>query len=162
MERTLKVVEARHAIEDLVFSYAEAIDLGHIERLVELLADCTLTMPDGSRLQGGAAIADHYRSIIRFYDDDDNEVSYRAGACTPRTRHVTTNLQYEFAGDVESADVRCCFTVYQHLDGANTIVAGGRYVDRFEATASGWRIRERAIHVDHPGDMTHHVRESIT
>jgi 3-phenylpropionate/cinnamic acid dioxygenase small subunit len=158
VERTLKIVQARHAIEDVLHRYAAAIDTADLEAIGPLLHGCALFMPDGAKLDGGAAIVEHYRKVILFYDDDERVVEYRQHRCSPRTRHVITNVTYRFSPDVTVADVHSCFTVYQNLDGENPIVAGGRYFDRFAATISGWQMTERAIHVDHPGDMSRHVR----
>jgi len=158
MERTLKTVLARHAIEAIVFGYAEAVDSGELERLATLLTGCEVIMPDGRRLEGGRAIADHYAGILQFFDAAGNAVSYGSGPCTPATKHVTTNLQFEFDNAVTRAAVRSYFTVYQGGPAGNAIVAGGRYLDRFVEPMHGWQITRRAIHVDHQGDMSHHVR----
>ena len=160
MERTLKIVLARHAIEAIVFGYAEAVDSGELERLVKLLAGCELVMPDGRTLEGGRTIADHYAGILQFFDQAGNAVTYGSSPCSPLTKHVTTNLQFDFDNAVSSADVRSYFTVYQGGPAGNAIVAGGRYLDRFEETLHGWQITRRVIHVDHTGDMRHHVRHA--
>jgi 3-phenylpropionate/cinnamic acid dioxygenase small subunit len=162
MERTLKVVEARHAIEAILFGYAEAIDGGDLEHLVDLLADCRLQMPDGTLLEGGRAVSEHYQRLVKFYDAAEQEVAYRRLACTPRTQHVTTNVQYDFSSDLESVAVRCCFTVHQTLAGNMTLIAGGRYLDRFDSTTHGWRMVERRVLVDHTGDMSRHVHTPLT
>lgn len=158
MERTLKTVLARHAIEAIVFGYAEAVDSGRLERLVTLLAGCEVVMPDGESLQGGRAVADHYAGLLQFYDAAGNAADYGSAPCTPLTKHVTSNLQFEFDNAVASADVRSYFTVYQGGPAGNAIVAGGRYLDRFVETMHGWQLTRRAIRVDHQGDMSHHVR----
>lgn len=159
MDRTLKMLQARQAVEATLFGYAEAIDAGEIDRLRTLLAACTISLLDGSELKGGPAIADHYAAVIRFYDDDENPVDYGSGG-TPRTRHVTTNLQLEFDPDLRHVDVRSYFTVYQNLDGSNPVIAGGRYVDRFDNTMHGWQMVSRAIHLDQRGDMSRHIKEA--
>ena len=95
MEKALKMLQARHAIEQILFRYAEAVDQGDLETLGDLLHSCTVELSD-HRLEGGAAIAAHYRSIIRFYDDQENPVDYQRGTTTPRTRQVTTKLVFDF------------------------------------------------------------------
>lgn len=160
MERTLETVLARHAIEAIVFGYAEAVDSGEFERLVTLLARCEVIMPDGGSLAGGRAVAEHYARIVQLYDRDGKVVEYGSGHCTPLTKHVTSNLQFDFDNAVSRAGVRSYFTVYQGGPAGNAIVAGGRYVDRFERNLHGWQIVRREIHVDHQGDMRHHVRRT--
>jgi hypothetical protein len=160
MERTLDTVLARHAIEAIVFGYAEAVDSGELERLVSLLGRCEVIMPDGESLAGGRAVADHYARIIQFYDRDGHVVEYGSTPCSPLTKHVTSNLQFDFDNPVTRADVRSYFTVYQGGPAGNAIVAGGRYLDRFERSLHGWQIVRREIHVDHQGDMRNHVRSA--
>lgn len=157
MEREMSLMVARHAIEDAIFAYAEAIDSGRIEDLIGLLADCSLILPDGNSLEGGAAIAARYRDLIIFYDEDGRQLPRGATTGTPRTRHVITNLRFRFASDARAAEVTSYLTVYQNLDGVNTLVAGGRYVDRFELTISGWRTKAKSIFIEQGGDMSRHT-----
>jgi len=157
MERALKVVQARHVIEEVLFRYAEAVDHGDLETLAELLHACTMVLTDDTRLEGGAAIAAHYRSIIQFYDDDEKPVEYQRGRTTPRTRHLTTNVLFDFSSQLTSADVRSYFTCYQTLGRKTEIIAGGRYLDRFNFTISSWQLTERRILVDDAGDMSRHL-----
>lgn len=158
MDHTATLAQARMAIEDVLFAYAEAVDMADFDALARVLATCHLMLPDGTRLEGGRAITEHYRRIIRFYDAAGNEVDYQAGQCTPRTRHVTTNVRVTLSAQATSADVRSYFTAYQTIDGRNEIVAGGRYLDRFSLSLGRWTLVERRILVDNPGDMSRHAR----
>lgn len=157
MDRLMKIFEARCAIEDVVFGYADAIDCGYLERLEDLLGDCELMLRDGTSIRG-TAIAERYRNMIIFYDEQENVVEYRAGRCTPRTRHVTTNLRFEFDATVSEATVRSYFSAYQTLGGTAALIAGGRYEDRFRLTGSRWRMVRRIIHVDDLADMSRHLK----
>jgi 3-phenylpropionate/cinnamic acid dioxygenase small subunit len=114
-------------------------------------------MPDGNTLTGAEEICDHYRNLIIFYDSDGNVVPYQRGECTPRTRHVITNLVFDFDNAVKAADVRSYFTAYQTIGDRNEIIAGGRYVDHFELDLQGWHIVEREIFLDNQGDMSQHL-----
>jgi hypothetical protein len=162
VEHTLKIAAARFAIETLLYGYAEAIDTGDIERLGTLLPACRIVMPNGGTLDGGAAIVEHYRGLIVFYDADERPVDYERLACSPRTRHIMSNSIFAFAPDVTSGTVRTCFTVYQNLDGQNPIIAGGRYEDRCSLSPQGWQIDERRIMLDHPGDLSRHLKQALT
>jgi 3-phenylpropionate/cinnamic acid dioxygenase small subunit len=157
MSRSMKMFEARCAIEDVLFGYAEAIDCGHLERLEDLLGDCELALRDGTTLHG-AAIAERYRNMIIFYDEQENEVAYSAGRSTPRTRHVTTNVRYEFDSAVTEVTVRSYFSAYQTLGGVAWRMAGGRYEDRFRLLDGNWRMVRRIIHVDDPADLSRHIK----
>jgi hypothetical protein len=156
MERTSLLVEARLAIEKIMFTYAEGIDLGDIETVAELFANGAIVLPDGTEVRGQSAVFDSYADMVMFYDDDENIVPYQRNACSPRTRHVVTNLIYDFDDAVTLANVRSYFTVYQTLGGTNQVIAGGRYADRFENSGKGWFIATRTIHFDNMGDMSRH------
>ena len=158
MERVQNVAVGRFSIEGIMYRYAEAIDSGDIETVGMLFAKGQILMPDGGTLSGSAEIANHYISIIRFFDADEKEVDYVRLETTPRTKHVITNLQMEFNNAVDRAEVRSYFTVYQNLGGQNDLVAGGRYEDVFELDLTGWHIAERSIYLDSPGDITRHLK----
>jgi hypothetical protein len=157
MDRTVEITQARFAIEDALFRYAEAIDTGDIETVGVIFAKGGVVMPNGDKVEGYQAVFELYRDIIIFYDAEEQPTPYVRGACSPRTRHVTSNVIYEFDNEVTSAEVRSYFSVYQTLAGQNTIIAGGRYVDRFEKDIGGWHISERRIYNDNFADMTGHL-----
>lgn len=157
MERFQKTSLARQVIEDTMHRYAYGIDTADIETVGDIFAAGALIHNDGTETRGPKAITELYSSLIIFYDEEGNQVPYRRKECSPKTRHVTTNLIFEFNSDVTAADVRSYFTVYQTIDGANQIIAGGRYADRFEHDPYGWHLIERRILIDNKGDMSHHL-----
>jgi 3-phenylpropionate/cinnamic acid dioxygenase small subunit len=157
MDRALKITEARTAIEDIVYRYAEAIDLGDLETVGELFAKGRVVISGGDDVTGTQDVLDLYTDLVKFYDEDENVVPYERFAVTPRTRHVTTNLIFEFNDAVTEAGVRSYFSVYQTLDRQNEIVAGGRYLDKFAKDSAGWHIVAREILIDNRGDMRRHV-----
>jgi 3-phenylpropionate/cinnamic acid dioxygenase small subunit len=157
MDQTEQITQARHAIEDALFRYAEAIDTGDIETVGTIFTQGAVVMPNGDKVEGYQPVFELYRDIIIFYDADEQPTPYVRSACSPRTRHVTSNVIYEFDNEVTTAEVRSYFSVYQTLGGQNTIIAGGRYVDRFDKDIDGWHISERRIYNDNFGDMTRHL-----
>ncbi len=159
MDRSQNIAQARFAIEGIIFRYAEALDGGDLETLAELFAAGAIKPAVGEPVQGAQAVLDLYAKIVKFYDADENPAPYQRRQCTPRTRHVTTNLIFEFDNAVTQAEVRSTFTVYQNLGGRNEIIAGGRYVDQFQRTIAGWQLAERQILIDSPGDLSRHLNE---
>lgn len=145
MERIQAVAAARFAIEDIMFRYAEGIDTGDIETVGKVFAKGALVMPDGSSLDGAEAVFENFSNLIIFYDSDGNVVPYARGQCTPRTRHVTSNIIYEFNDAVNQADIRSYTTCYQTIDGKNEIIFGGRYIDSFALDREGWHLVSRSI-----------------
>ena len=157
MDRTQNVAQARFAIEDIIFRYAEALDEGDLETVSQLFANGAIKPAVGEPAEGAQEVFKLYSSIVKFYDEGEHEVPYRRRECTPRTRHVTTNLIFAFDSTVTEAQVRSYFTVYQNLGGRNELIVGGRYVDKFKRTISGWHLVERQIHIENAGDLSRHL-----
>ena len=160
MDRFQKTSIARRVIEDTMYRYAEGIDTADIETVGDIFAAGSLVSFDGSVTTGPKAITELFSKGIIFYDEAGKQVPYQRKACSPLTRHVTTNLIFEFDTGITVANVRSYFTVYQTIDGANPIIAGGRYHDRFEHDPYGWHLIERRILLDNLGDMSHHLSQA--
>ena len=159
MDRTVQLAQARFVIEEIMFRYAELLDAGDIEGLSALFARGSIKPAVGEPVKGAEEVFKLFAAAVKFYDADENPVPYQRGQCTPRTRHVTTNLIFTFDNAVMEATVRSVFTVYQTLEGRNEIIAGGRYVDRFMRTLQGWHLDERQIIIENAGDMSRHLND---
>ena len=158
MERIQAIAAARFAVEDIMLRYAEGIDVGDIETVGDVFAEGELVMPDGSSLVGAKQVFDHFSNLIIFYDVEGRVVPYRRLASTPRTRHVTSNIIYDFNDAVNHASVRSYITCYQTIDDKNEIIFGGRYVDTFDLDEKGWHLVCREILGDNIGDTSHHLK----
>jgi hypothetical protein len=137
-----------HAIETLVLTYAERVDLGDFAGVADLFAHATYRAAAGDQVAssvGAAAVLATFETLVRRYDDG-----------TPRTKHVTTNLMVEVDGDEASS--RCYFTVFQQTDAISLQpIIAGRYHDRFARVDGAWRFTDRLIHSDLIGDLSHHL-----
>jgi len=137
-----------HAVETLIMTYAERVDLGDFPGVAALFAHATYRAEHGGQIasqQGADAVRATFEGMVRRYDDG-----------TPRTKHVTTNLQVEVDGD--TATSRCYYTVFQQTDvlPLQPIIAG-RYHDRFERVDGTWRFADRLIYSDLIGDLSQHL-----
>ncbi|HZX05601.1 nuclear transport factor 2 family protein [Kribbella sp.] len=133
-------------LENLILRYAELVDDGDFTAVAELLADATYR-GSGAPLQGRAEIEQWFRDTLIVYPDG-----------TPRTQHVTTNIAIEADGN-DTAEARSYVTVLQAVDGAvPQVIAAGRYRDRFERRAGGWRWTERTVKIRLVGDVSKHLR----
>jgi 3-phenylpropionate/cinnamic acid dioxygenase small subunit len=142
------MADAARAIEKLIFTYAELIDHGDIAGLADLLSAATIGV-DGAAagLRGREQIIDLFRSTVRLHDDG-----------TPKTKHVTTNVQLDVDDGAGTATARSYFTVFQAATGLplQPIVAG-RYRDRFECRDGSWVFVERRFTTDLVGDVSRHL-----
>lgn len=137
-----------HAIETLIMTYAERVDLGDFAGVAELFEHATYRADNAGVMteqQGSAAVLATFENLVRRYPDG-----------TPRTKHVTTNVIIEI--DDHTATARSYFTVFQQTDalGLQPIIAG-RYHDRFEKHDGTWRFTDRLILSDLVGDLSHHL-----
>jgi ketosteroid isomerase-like protein len=142
------MADAERTIENLIFSYAGFVDDGDLEGVATLLADCTIGVdgvPGG--LRGREKILELLTSTIRIHEDG-----------TPRTKHVTTNVQIEVDEAAGTATSRSYFTVLQAVSGfgLQPIVAG-YYRDRFARVDDRWRFVERRYTTDLIGDVSRHL-----
>ena len=138
--------DAHAAIETLIFSYAERVDLGDFEGAGELFAHGERRFgPEGTPL-GGPALAEALRSSFRMHDG------------SPRTKHVTTNVLIDVDEEAGTATARSYFTVPQATrEMPLQLIAAGRYHDAFERVDGVWRFRSRVILLDHQGEIGQHL-----
>jgi hypothetical protein len=137
----------RGSIANLVYSLAEAIDAGDLERVEHLFGDGTFTLAGRQSRVGGAEFRDVIASGMRFYDG------------SPRTLHIVTNLAIDLDGPEGRASSTAYVAVLQAVppDFPLQVVMTGRYLDRFTRADDGrWCFTERAMHVDQVGDTSFH------
>src|SRR5512144_2316524 len=108
----MSAADDRAAITALVMGYAERIDAGDLAGVAAYFADATYRSVPGGEYRGAAAVRAVLEERVMLYEG------------VPRTKHVTTNLIVELAGDAAAA--RSYFTVLQAAPGAplQPIVAG--------------------------------------
>ena len=139
-------MDSEQSIRHLIFSYARLIDAGNFEGLAALFAQGAIEGPDGSLIQGSAAVLALYQSTTRIYPDTG----------TPCTHHVTTNVDIQIEGSQASA--RSYFTVYQGLpDFPLQAIICGRYNDRFTRQAGAWQFDRRRMEPTLLGDLSRHL-----
>ena len=140
-------MDSAREIENLIYRYAELLDLGDIPAMAALFAEAELVGPDDV-VQGAGAdtIAMIYDRFVRRYEDG-----------TPSTHHVTTNVIIEIDdGDLE-ANARSYFTVFQATDElALQPIIAGRYHDKFVKREGAWQFARRKMLPRLVGDMSQH------
>ena len=137
-----------HAIETLIMTYAERVDLGDFAGVADLFDGATYrsVLGDDVTVQDGRdAVLATFETLVRRYPDG-----------TPRTKHVTTNVMVEVDGDTATA--RSYYTVMQQTDvlPLQPIICG-RYHDAFAKDGETWRFTDRLIFSDLIGDLSQHL-----
>ena len=142
--------DAADAIEALIYTYAERIDLADLDGVGALFAHGPFI---GESAEGedyalsGEALAKGLQGAIRLYEGN------------PRTRHLTTNVAVEVDEDAGTGLARSYFVVLQQTPELPLQpIVSGRYRDRFERVDGVWRFAERRVRTDHMGDLSAHLR----
>lgn len=140
--------DAIAAITQLLYRYAEAMDLGRLEQAAAMLGHARILTGAAQPLDARELLALWRRLIIL----------YPCG--TPRTRHLISNPIIDVAEDGQTASARSCYTVLQAAEGfALQVIASGRYFDRFACIGGSWQFVERDYRqMDFAGDLRHHLR----
>ncbi|MBS4754559.1 nitroreductase family protein [Nocardioides sp. zg-ZUI104] len=141
-EHTEEAVE----VEDLVLSYADAMDLGDAERAAGLFTpDAVLVGPEGVELVGAAAIAAHLGGEAA-----------RSRACA----HHVSNLSSTWdRGTGSWRVVGYCMRWREDVDGSQTR-SYWRTEDDVVRADAGWRIRRRVV-TERGADRTGTVAEQV-
>jgi len=143
------MTDARSAISDLVYTYAERIDLGDFDGLADLFTHAVVIGGEDFVRKGRDEVLAMYVDGTRRYEDNG----------TPHTKHVTTNLMVDVDEEAGTATARSYFTVLQALPDSLALqpIIAGRYHDRFEKVDGAWRFSERRMLVDLVGDLSQHL-----
>jgi 3-phenylpropionate/cinnamic acid dioxygenase small subunit len=132
------------AIAALIYTYAERVDAGDLDGMAALFAHATYRS-QVAEYASAVELAAVMKRRIRLYDG------------IPRTKHVTTNLMIDVAGDAATA--RSYFTVLQATPALPLqVIVAGRYHDRFARADGAWRFADRLVLIDLAGDLSHHLR----
>ncbi|HEV8298200.1 MAG TPA: nuclear transport factor 2 family protein [Acidimicrobiales bacterium] len=144
--------DAALAISNLVYRYAELLDLGQFEAVGKLFEHATITtdMSDEVRV-GSAAMTAQFTEWTRRYEDG-----------TPRTRHMTTNLIIELGDDGTTAKARSYYTVFQQTDELPLQpIISGRYHDEFAVIDGAWAFTKRHYINELFGDLSAHLLRPV-
>jgi 3-phenylpropionate/cinnamic acid dioxygenase small subunit len=144
---------AESAITGLVHRYAELMDAGDFVAAAALFRRARLVVDRGGELalDAGTMLAIWTRDVIVYPDG------------TPRTKHVTTNLNVHVDDAAGSATCRSYYTVFQQTDEFPLQpILCGRYHDRFEHVDGAWHFTERDYSMlDLVGDTSRHLRTPL-
>ncbi|MGY0489381.1 nuclear transport factor 2 family protein [Streptomyces sp. WG-D5] len=139
---------AVRAVENLIATYAELVDTGDLAGAGRLFAEGVFVGTDGTEFVGSEAVEGMLRDRVILYDDG-----------TPRTHHVTTNINVEVDEQDRVAAARSYVTIFQAAPGLPLQpIAAGRYRDRFVERDGEWRFAERRIGIHLVGDISFHMR----
>ena len=140
--------DSRH-IENLIYRYAEHIDAGELDKVAALFQHGSIvSKKHKSRQSGYDEVLAMYQGSCRIYPD----------CGTPKTKHVTTNVQIETDSQGTSARASSYYTVFQATDSLPLQpIISGRYHDTFKKRDGAWHFHEREMLIDLVGDCSAHL-----
>ncbi len=149
------MVDAAREIENLLYRYAERIDAGDFEGVADLFAHGRIhgveNGPPDTVFEGRERVLRMYEQSTRRYEDG-----------TPKTKHVITNARIEVDDAGEHATAHSSYTVMQATpDLPLQPIITGRYHDSFHLVDGRWAFDTRVMHVDHLGNLSHHLLFSL-
>jgi hypothetical protein len=145
-------MDSAREIENLLYTYAERIDLGDLDGVAELFTHAIIFAsengPPETQFHGKEGAAKMYAMSTRLYEDDG----------TPKTKHITTNPIIHVDDEAGTATCRSYYCVVQGTPALplQPIIAG-RYHDTFQVIDGQWWFATRTLFVDLMGDLSQHL-----
>jgi anthranilate 1,2-dioxygenase small subunit len=139
----------RLGVQELIGEYAERIDEDRLEEWPDLFADpCRYLVISRSNFEAGMRQGVMYAATRGMLLDRVFSIR-RANLFEPhRYRHVIGPIRIKKI-DGDLAEVVSHFIVARIMhDGATTLFATGRYLDRVDISAASYKFRERTVVLD--------------
>ena len=135
-------------IENLVYRYAERIDSGDLAGVAALFRHGRIQAGPGMVFEGTDEVRSMYDGATRLHPDG-----------TPRTKHVTTNVQVDVDEAAGSGSARSYYTVFQQTDELplRSRSSPAAITTRSTSVDGEWWFDTREMFVDLTGDLGHHL-----
>ena len=142
-------VARRLELEDLYTAYAACLDSDALERWPEFFTeDCRYRITSAENYEAGMPLGLIYATSKNMLHDRVSALR-EANIYEPqRYRHIVANIS--FFGDRDGAlEAEASFVVVRTMqDGAMTLFAAGRYIDRVVHGPEGWRFARKDVVID--------------
>src|SRR5713226_9648480 len=145
----LAAIQRRLEIEQLYTAYAHCLDDDRLEEWPEFFTeDCTYRVTSAENHDAGLPLGIIYATSKNMLVDRVMALR-RANIYEPqRYRHLISGVRIDREG-ADALDVSASFIAVRTMqDGAMTLFAVGRYLDRIVHTASGWRFARKIVVLD--------------
>jgi SnoaL-like domain len=140
-------MSAREEILHLMNSYGFTIDTGDFEGCASLFSHGAWEM-EGAKPHSGKQEMLALLANVKLYEDG-----------TPKTKHVTSNVDLTINEAAGTARSECYVTVFQQTaDLPLQAIFSGHYFDTFERENGSWRFVKRLIRHMLVGDMRAHLK----
>ena len=142
----------KEEIMSLLNRYSYTVDGGDIQGFIALYEEAEWSVDGTTPSRGSKEVFDNVLSKIIIYEDG-----------TPRTRHVTTNIELSIDEKDGTAKGQRYVTVLQQSDSLPLqAIFSGHYHDEFVRDNGKWRFARTVIHQPFIGDMSQHMKSDFT
>ena len=140
-------MSSREEILHLMNQYGFTIDTGDLESFAGLFEHGEWCMEGAEPFVGKEHFLEGLSNVIIYPDG------------TPRTKHVTANVDLAIDENAGTAKSQCYVTLYQQTDTFPLqVIFSGHYFDDFERVDGIWRFKKRHIKHQLVGDLSAHLR----
>ena len=149
LARDLGEIARRLELQDLYTAYADCLDSDALERWPEFFTeDCRYRITSAENYEAGLPLGLIYATSKNMLRDRVSALR-EANIYEPqRYRHIVSGIR--IAGGTDGAfDTGADFVVIRTMqDGAMSLFAAGRYIDRVVRGAEGWRFAQKEVVLD--------------
>ncbi len=145
----LAEVARRLELQDLYTGYAACLDSDALERWPEFfIDDCVYRITSAENYEAGLPLGLIYATSKNMLRDRVSALR-QANIYEPqRYRHLVGGVQIE-KEERDALDTTANFLVVRTMqDGAMTLFAAGRYIDRVVRTEAGWKFARKIVVLD--------------
>ena len=145
----LAAIERRLEIEELYTAYAHCLDDDRLEEWPEFFTeDCAYRVTSAENFDSGLPLGIIYATSKNMLVDRVMALR-RANIYEPqRYRHLISCVEIT-NGERDALDARANFLVVRTMqDGAMTLFAAGRYIDRVVRSDRGWKFAGKEVILD--------------
>ncbi len=139
----------RLELQDLYTGYAACLDSDALERWPDFFTeDCAYRITSAENYEAGLPLGLIYATSKNMLKDRVTALR-QANIYEPqRYRHLVAGMQIE-RDECDTLDVTANFLVVRTMqDGAMTLFAAGRYIDRVVRSDGGWRFTGKLVILD--------------
>lgn len=139
----------RDEINSLINEYSFTLDSGDLEGFLDLFENGQWVFNNSKPCLGREELWQNVVSRVIIYDDG-----------TPRTRHVSSNIEITISEDELTATSQRYVVVYQQTDELPLqVIYSGHYFDEFVKDAvGGWRFSKCTVRGPLTGNLSYHMR----
>ncbi|MGE0258906.1 MAG: aromatic-ring-hydroxylating dioxygenase subunit beta [Alphaproteobacteria bacterium] len=142
-------IARRLELEDLYTAYADCLDSDALERWPEFFTeDCRYRITSAENHEAGLPLGLIYATSKNMLHDRVSALR-EANIYEPqRYRHIVSGIRLKGESD-GALEIGANFLVVRTMqDGAMTLFAAGRYVDRVARAGAGWLFAEKDVVLD--------------